>query len=93
MGLDQTSCNLYNISQISAQVEASYILIPETGTYRPGDTNLIIVDLGQLAVNSEKDPQAPKKYRAKAAMEKARREQQTEDNQVHTTLVHLGYTP
>ena len=70
------------IFQVNVQVEASYILIPETGTYRPGESNLMVIDLGQLAVNSEKDPQAPKKYRAKAAMEKARREQQTLDNQV-----------
>ena len=74
------------IFQVNVQVEASYILIPETGTYRPGESDLIVIDLGQLAVNSEKDSQAPKKYRAKAAMEKARREQQTLNNQVQNYM-------
>ena len=53
-------------------VEASYILIPETGTYRPGETNLILVDLGNLSVMSEKDPQAPKKYRVSDLIESSR---------------------
>ena len=52
-----------------------------------------MIDLGQLAVNSEKDPQAPKKYRAKAAMEKARREQQTLDNQVQHYMQLSSLTP
>ena len=81
------------ISQVNVQVEASYILIPETGTYRPGESTLIVIDLGQLAVNSEKDSQAPKKYRAKAAMEKARREQQTLDNQVQHYMQLSSHTP
>lgn len=72
-------------------VEASYILIPETGTYRPGETNLIIIDLGRLRVNSEKDPQAPKKYRAKAVVEKAKRNLDTEDDQVSSYITMINY--
>lgn len=51
--------------QVNVDVESSYVLIPETGCFKPGETNLIVIDLGNLKVNSEKDPEAPKKYRVK----------------------------
>jgi len=48
---------------VKASIAASYILLPEAGLYIPGQTNCIVVDLGSLSVESEKDPEAPKKYR------------------------------
>ncbi|XP_067941641.1 intermembrane lipid transfer protein VPS13A-like [Watersipora subatra] len=70
----------HKYTEVIVDVEASYVLIPETGTYRPGETNMLLIDLGNLKVLSEKDPEAPKKYRAKAAMKKARRALQPDEN-------------
>jgi len=49
--------------QVNALVEASYILIPSNGAYVEKESDLLVIDLGNLSIKSEKDPDAPKKYR------------------------------